>query len=247
LTGSFVSTRKRRTDVLQGCVVRAAHPNIPVKDKILICRFDIMKDPAYDAISKAKRQVQSGNAKGAAETLEDYLETDPHNVRPRLELANIAYYQLGDRKYGDLQMEAIFELEPDNVDALKASLAILSKDKRDRKVADERYLKVIELEPGPEVYNSYARFLRMQFLDFKKAAEYYEKAIALSPDRYEFHQNYAVLLLNDLKDYVRAKHELEEVMRLNPGSASAKKNYDLLMKKKFDTRGNLKRGFFARR
>ncbi|MGN0137390.1 MAG: hypothetical protein ACI381_02115, partial [Candidatus Methanomethylophilaceae archaeon] len=74
---------------------------------------------------------------------------------------------------------------------------------------------------------------------------YYEKAIAMEPNRYEFHQNYSVLLLNDLRDYVKAKEELEILLELKPNDLMAKKNYDLLMKKKFDKNGNLikKRGF----
>ena len=95
------------------------------------------------------------------------------------------------------------------------------------------------------MYNTYARFLRHQMIDFRKAGEYYEKAIAMEPNRYEFHQNYSVLLLNDLRDYVKAKEELEILLELKPNDLMAKKNYDLLMKKKFDKNGNLikKRGF----
>lgn len=206
-----------------------------------------MSDPAYDAMSKAKRQVESGNPKGAAETLESYLKTDPHNTKPRLLLANIAYFNLNDEGYGDMEMDIILDLEPDNLEALKASLSILSKDKKYRDAAKKRYEKVIELEPSSEIYNAYARFLRNQFLDFKMSAEFYEKAISLSPNKCEYHQNYAVLLLMDLKDFEKAKIELEEVLRIDPGNISARKNYDLLLKKKFDKNGNVKKGLFSRK
>lgn len=205
-----------------------------------------MSDPVYEAVSKAKRQAESGNPEGAVATLEAYLETDPHCIKPRLELARIAY-GMGDREYGDLQMDAVLDLEPDNLEALKASITVLSRDKKTRALADERYRRVLELEPGPEIHNEYARFLRNQFLDFERSAEYYELAVAAAPDRYEYHQNYAVLLLLDLKDYIKARRELEAVLRLNPGHASARKNLDLLMRKKFDAQGNLKKRFLRKR
>lgn len=200
-----------------------------------------MKDLAYEAMSKAKRQNESGNPKGAVDTLEAYLFTDPHNTKPRLLLANIAIYSMDDLKYGLMQLDAILDLEPDNTDALKASVTVLMKYKKYNKETSEKYERLLSLSPNAELYNTYAVFLKMQILDFKKAAEYYEKAISLDPDKYEYHQNYAVLLLNDLKDYQRAKTELEKVMELNPGNASVKKNYDLLMKRKFDSSGNLKK------
>lgn len=130
---------------------------------------------------------------------------------------------------------------------MKASLTILSRDKKNRKLVDQRYRHVIELDPGSDIYNEYARFLRNQMLDFKRSAEYYEMAIAISPDRYEYHQNYAVLLLMDLKDYSKARTELEDVLRLDPGNISARKNYDMLLRTKFDANGNPKKGLFSRR
>ena len=77
--------------------------------------------------------------------------------------------------------------------------------------------------------------------------EYYEKAIALDPKKPEYHQNYSVLLLNDLRDYEKAKRELEILLKLDPENEKARKNYDLLMKKKFDSNGNVKKKSFLRR
>ena len=82
-------------------------------------------------------------------------------------------------------------------------------------------------------------------VDFKKAGEYYEKAIELEPNRYEYHQNYAALLLNDLKDYEKAKQELEILMDLKPGDFKAKSNYDRLMRERFDKNGNVKKQRFG--
>lgn len=204
-----------------------------------------MVDLAYEATSKAKRQRESGNVKGAVETLENYLRTDPHNIKPRLLLANIAYYDLKDEKYGDMQMDIIFDLEPDNVDALKASVTILQKKKKNNKLTAERFEKLLSMAPSAELYNAYAKFLRMQIVDFKRSGEYYEKAIAADPKRYEYHLNYSVLLLNDLKDYAKAKVELEKVLELNPGNDNARKNYEQLMRTKYDKDGNLKKKRFG--
>ena len=183
-----------------------------------------MSDAAYEAMSKAKRQAESGNPQGAVDTLETYLRTDPHNTKPRLLLADI-----------------ILDLEPDNLDALKAAVTVLSKHKKYNKETDEKFHRILELEPSAEMYNQYARFLRHQITDFQRSREYYEKAIAMDPQNYDYHLNYTVLLLNDVRDYVKAKEELEYLMSVKPGDLNLRKNYDKLMKEKFDKDGNLKK------
>ncbi len=206
-----------------------------------------MSDPAYEAVSKARRQVDGGNPEGAAETLRNYLAGDPDAVSPRLELAKVLVYNLKKREEGIQQLEVILSADPDNVDALKASTTVRMTDKKYRKEVDADYRRLVALTPEKDraeyakVCAAYAVFLRKQMVDFPRSAEYYEKAIAADPGAYEYHQDYAVLLLNDLKDYEKAKTELEEVLRLRPNSLSARKNYDLLMKTKFDADGNLKK------
>lgn len=200
-----------------------------------------MSDPTYQVISKAKRQKESNNVDGAIKTLEDFLYDEPYNVKVRLLLSNIAIYDLEDLDYGMLQLDTILDLEPENTDALKASVTFMMKYKKYNKKTDENYQKLLSLCPDAELYNTYAVFLKMQLTDFERAAEYYEKAIKLDPNKYEYHQNYAVLLLNDLRDYIKAKEELETVLKLNPGNFTVSKNYDLLLKRKFDKDGNLKK------
>ncbi|MBO4798689.1 MAG: tetratricopeptide repeat protein [Candidatus Methanomethylophilaceae archaeon] len=202
-------------------------------------------DPAYEAVKKAKRQVEGGNPRGAAQTLEDYLATDPHNIRPRMELARIAVYDLKDLEYGAMQLEAILDLDPDNADALKAAVTAMSKDKKYNKKTDEYFGRLLEKEQSAEVFNLYAKYLRRQKGDFAGAGEYYRKALALSPGDPDIHRNYAVLLLNDLKDYEKAREELEYLMAVSPGDANLRKNYDRLMKQKFDKNGNLKKSRFG--
>ena len=198
-------------------------------------------DPEYEATSKAKRQYDSGNYQGAVKTLEDYLRTDPHNCKVRLQLAQYIIYGLKDFEYGLMQLDVILDIDPGYEDALLARVAVTSKYKKYNDETNEKFLKIIEFKQTGDIYNAYARFLRNQMLDFKKSQEYYEKAIALEPNRYEFHQNYAALLLNDIKDYGKAKEELEALMKLKPGDRKVKDNYDRLIREKFDKNGNPKK------
>lgn len=202
-------------------------------------------DPAYDACSKAKRQYDSGNIQGAVDTLEEYLKTDPHNCKVRLQLAQHIIYGLKNKEYGMMQLDVILDLDPDYIDALKAQISILAEDKKNNKVTNEKFQKLLELDPSSDLYNTYARFLRNQMVDFPKAAEYYEKAIAMNPNKYEYHQNYSALLLNDIKDYEKAKKELEILMEMKPGDYKVKQNYDRLMREKFDKNGNVKKSRFG--
>jgi tetratricopeptide (TPR) repeat protein len=211
-------------------------------------------DPAYDAVTRARNQESGGNLAGAAQTLEAYLAGDPHNVQVRLELARIYSYALKNRDQGYFQLQIILDLDPDCIDALKASATLKANEKWRRHEADEEYARLVALveEKGPKsdyaaVCAAYAVFLRKQMGQYVKSAEYYEKAVAAAPDRYEYHQDYAVLLLNELRDYEKAKRELEEVLRIKPNHLSARKNLDRLMRMKFDSEGNLKQGFFSRR
>ena len=213
-----------------------------------------MSDPVFETVSKAKRQEESGNPKAAAETLEKFLSENPMSIPPRMELARLYIYRLGDREFGITQLDVILDMDPDNIDALKAATTVMMSDKKYRFRVDEDYTRLVGLVAArkdpkefAQVCAAYAVFLRRQMVDFPKSGEYYEKAIAAVPDAYEYHQDYAVLLLNDLKDYPKAKTELEEVLRLKPNSISARKNYDLLMKTKYDKDGNLKKPtFFSR-
>ncbi|MBR6911241.1 MAG: hypothetical protein IKN41_05220, partial [Candidatus Methanomethylophilaceae archaeon] len=133
-------------------------------------------DPAFDACSKAKRQYDSGNIEGAVNTLEDYLKTDPHNCKVRLQLAQHILYGLKDEKYGLMQLDAVMDIDPDYVDGLKAQISYLAENKKYNKETNEKFQRLLELEPTSDIYNTYARFLRNQMIDFPKAQEYYEKA-----------------------------------------------------------------------
>lgn len=202
-----------------------------------------MKDLAYEAMEKAKRQKTSGNPEGAAKTLEEYLLTDPDNPKPRILLSNILIYSLDKFDFGIFHLEVVLERDPDNMEALKAKATALSALKKFNKKSDELFRRLIILDPSAEVFSAYGKFLRMQMLDFKGSAEYYLKAIELEPNNVQHHIRYALVLLNDLRDYVPAKKELEIIIKLDPENEKAKNNLAKLLRKHFDNEGNLKKGF----
>ncbi len=202
-----------------------------------------MKDPAYEAMERAKRQSSSGNPEGAVKTLEEYLKSDPHNVKPRILLSNIYIYGLNMFDFGIFQLDVVSELEPGNTDCLKAKVTALSTKKKYNKETDELYRRLLDLDPSADVFDAYGTFLKMQMLDFKKSAEYYCMAIAKDPRNSDYHINYASLLLNDLRDYVKAKKELEAIISLDPDNQNAKNNLAKLLNNHFDSKGELKKGF----
>ncbi len=205
-----------------------------------------MADIVYETIQKSKRQADSGNPKGAVDTLEQYLLTDPHNPDARIQLASVQYYRLGNTDNAILQLEVVLDIEPDNIKAKKALVTILAADKKYIQKADDLFQDILKTESNAEIYFAYAHFLKMQKTDFQESAIYYKKAIELNPDSQEYHRNYAVLLLNDLRDYPNAKIELEILKKMCPNDVKISNAYSRLMRQKFDKNGNLKKGLFGR-
>ena len=205
-----------------------------------------MADPEYEAISKAKRQRDSGNPKGALDTLENYLLGDPYNAKVRMLVSQIAF-SIGMEQYGLIQLDAIIDFDPENIEARKALVTILKKNKRNNKETKEFYDYLVEHCPGDaDLLNSYAIFSKMQLTDFHKSAELYEKAISIDPNVSEYHLNYSILLVNDLKDYVKGRTELERAIELDPYNTRAKDALARLIKKKFRDEAP-KRGLFSRK
>ena len=204
-----------------------------------------MADAEYEAISKAKRQRNSGNPKGALDTLEAYLLNDPYNAKVRMLVSQIAF-SIGMDSYGLIQLDAIIDFDPENIDARKALVTVLKKNKRNNKETTELYDYLIEHCPDDaEVFNSYAIFSKMQLTDFRKSAELYERAIELDPNVSEYHHNYSILLVNDLKDFVKGRAELERAIELDPYNQRAKDALTRLVKKKFRN-DQPKKGLFSR-
>ena len=204
-----------------------------------------MADAEFEAISKAKRQRDSGNPKGALDTLEAYLLKDPYNAKVRMLVSQIAF-SCDMNQYGLIQLDAIIDFDPENVEARKALVTVLKKNKRNNRETKELYDWLAEHCPeDAEVFNSYAIFSKMQLTDFKKAAGLYERAIELEPNVAEYHLNYSILLVNDLKNFVKGRSELERAIELDPYNQRAKDSLDRLIKKKFRD-GELKKGLFSR-
>ena len=205
-----------------------------------------MTDAEYEAISKAKRQRDSGNPKGALDTLEAYLLGDPYNAKVRMLVSQIAFSCKMD-EYGLLQLDAIIDFDPDNIEARKALVTVLKKNKRNNKETEELFEYLVEHCPDDDaLMNSYAIFCKMQLTDFKMAAEMYERAIAIDPGKSEYHLNCSILLVNDLKDYQKGREELERAVELDPYNLRAKDALERLIRKKFKD-GRPKKGLFSKR
>lgn len=204
-----------------------------------------MTDSCFEAMTKAKNQYESGNFRGAVDTLESYLKTDPHNTEPRLYLAKLCA-QNDNVDYAVLQLDIILDLQPENVEARKALVTLVKVKKRNNDETLKHFEYLEEHCPDDaDIMNSFAIFCKMQLTDFERAASLYEKAIALKPDDASYRINYAILLVKDLKDYVKGKEQLEIGIKLDPNNYQAQTAYAKLMKKKFDSDGNLKKGLFS--
>lgn len=204
-----------------------------------------MENQEFEAINKAKKQKDVGNFQGALDILEKYLLTDPYNIKVRMLVSQIAFSIKRD-SYGLLQLYAIIDFDPDNIDARKALVTVLNKNKRYNEETEELYKYLIEHCPNDaDILNNYAIFCKMQLVDFNRAAEMYEKAIALKPNNADYHLNYSILLVKDLKNFVKGREHLEKAVKLNPSNILAKDALTRLLKKKFDG-DNLKKGLFSR-
>lgn len=207
---------------------------------------ELMKDLAFEAMERAKRQNTGGNPEGAVKTLEGYLETDPENHKARILLSNFYIYSLDEFEFGIFQLDAVLERDPKNLEALKAKAVALSGDKKYNNDTYEIYQQILELDPSAEVFSAYGQFLRMQMVDFRGSAEYCLKAIELEPNSVDYRIHYASVLLNDLKEFERARRELEIIIKLDPENYTARKNLTKLLNNHFDKDGNLKKGFSHR-
>lgn len=210
-----------------------------------------MVDKAFEAMSKARRQRDSGNVKGAVATLESYLETDPHNTKPRLLLAEILVFGSDSRSYGIMQLDIILDLEPDNHEARRALVTVLKDKKKNNRESDSHYRYLVEQCPkDAELMNSYAIFCKLQLVDFERAEEFYLKAIALDPGNPGYRLNYAYLLSGDMDRSLDAKLQLETALSYNPSDVTVSRALIQLMERRFNADGTPKkkrRGFFRRR
>lgn len=193
-----------------------------------------MADEAFKARQKASNQRESGNIAGAIRTLEDYLITDPHNNRVRMELANIYIYDTKQVDFGLAQLDAILDIDPDYDDARKALVTVLKRNKRYNKETDGHFAILLEKYPqDADLIHSYGIFCRQQLLDFTKAKEMFARAVALKPKDEMYRLSYASLLANDLREYEEARNQLKIALDINPGNLKTQQAYERLQKRKY--------------
>ena len=193
-----------------------------------------MADPAFEARRKAENQRSSGNVKGALKTLEDYLVTDPHNNRVRMDLAKIYIYDDKNVNFGLVQLDAILDIDPDYDDARKALVTVLKRNKRYNDETDMHFKILLEKYPNdPDLLHSYGIFCREQLLDFTKAKECFIRCIEIKPREEQYRISYASLLSNDLREYEEARNQLRAILDINPGNYKAQQTLDRLMKRKY--------------
>lgn len=193
-----------------------------------------MADAAFEARKKAENQRSSKNVKGAIKTLEDYLVTDPHNNRVRMDLAKLYIYDANDVNFGLVQLDTILDIDPDFDDARKALVTVLKRKKKYNKETSMHFSVLLEKYPDDvDLLHSYGIFCREQLLDFTKARECFEKCVSMSPSNKLYRLSYASILANDLREYEEARNQLRIVLELDPSNKKAIDALERLSKRKY--------------
>lgn len=193
-----------------------------------------MTDEAFEARRKAENQRSGGNIKGSIKTLEDYLATDPHNNKVRMDLAKIYIYDNNTVDFGLLQLDAILDIDPDYDDARKALVTVLKRNKRYNKETSEHFDILIEKHPNdPDLIHSYGIFCREQLLNFTRAREMFSRCVEMRPSDEKYRLSFASLLANDLREYEEARNQLRKAMEINPGNKKTTDALERLMKRKY--------------
>ena len=193
-----------------------------------------MADPAFEARRRAENQRSGGNVDGAIRTLEDYLITDPHNNRVRMDLAKIYIYDKKNVDFGLTQLDAILDIDPDYDDARKALVTILKRNKRYNDETDMHFKILLEKYPkDADLIHSYGIFCREQLLNFTMAKEMFAKCVAMKPNDESYRLSYASLLVNDLREYNEARNQLAKALEINPSNVKTQKALERLQKRKY--------------
>ena len=206
-----------------------------------------MADAAFEARRKAENQRSSGNIDGALKTLEDYLVTDPHNCRVRLDLAKIYVYDTRYKDFGLEQLYTILDIDPDYDDARKALVTILKENKRFNNETDMHFKILLEKYPeDPSLLHSYGIFSRTQLLDFTEARRCFSECVRLKPKDESYRLSYASLLLSDLREYSEARIQLKAALDINPGNLKTQKALERLSKRKYQKDKGRRGGLIGR-
>ena len=193
-----------------------------------------MADEGFKARQKAENQRSSGNIDGALRTLEDYLITDPHNNRVRMDLARIYIYDAKKVDFGLLQLDAILDIDPDYDDARKALVTILKKNKRYNDETEMHFKILLEKYPDdPDLLHSWGIFCREQLLDFTQAKQVFARCVELRPRDESYRLSYASCLANDFREYSGTRVQLQAALDINPSNMKTQAALKRLEKRKY--------------
>jgi tetratricopeptide (TPR) repeat protein len=170
--------------------------------------------------SMAANYLQTGKQEDAIEMYKDIIEIEPSYPSSYYNLA-LWYSKTGTYdtalnyadQYANRCLESFYE--PTMLRGLiYANMGVF-------KSADRYFLEAIELAPGRWwPYSEYARFLNRDNR-FEEAADYYEKAVALSPNQLSVRSSYGYLLASNLGKLEDGLSHLNHVIRINPRHASS--------------------------
>lgn len=90
------------------------------------------------------------------------------------------------------------------------------------------YELAIGLAPDCIQHSNFALLLWSCLGDMEKAAQHFEKALAIDPEQGGVHSNYGLFLTHERQDRRRAKEHLEKALTLMPHDAAAYGNYATL-------------------
>jgi len=147
--------------------------------------------------------------------LKDY----PNSTTIRLDYAGIQY-KIGRIDDAIRLLEEVLKIEPDNTSAL-FTRANIYLNAGNFKKAEPDYKKVIESDPYNTKVISKAHFWlgdikRKQYRDFKKAQEYYDKAIALYPKDEDYYITRGFNRVMMSHDFKSALGDFNKAIEINP-------------------------------
>ena len=195
------------------------YQNSPPKSIVYKILFDCLS--GY--LEKANDINKFYNNPSVKNTLENIyqkiLKDFPNSTAIRLDYAGIQY-KIGRVGNTIRLVEDVLKLEPDNTGAL-FTRANYYLNKGDFKSAEPDYKKVIEIAPYntkvvSEAYFWLGDIKRKQYRDYKKAQEYYDKAIALYPkdENYYITRGFNRVMIN--YDFKSALVDFNKAIEINP-------------------------------
>ncbi len=176
---------------------------------------------------KASCYREKKQPKEAIKILNTLLESDSKN-KPALKERGSLYLELHEYETAIAEFKKILEYEPNDF----GSLCNLASCLCELKKFDEAltyYLKAVQADSTEAyvVYNNIGYFINLEQKDYKKAIEYFDKAIKSNPKfGYSYsNKGYAHYMIGDLKTAMR---EINKSLELAPKNSYAFKNRALV-------------------